>query len=455
MSPKTQATQTSALTSPRAPSRRRLVLLFFALFILCIIVVVRRVGSWHEESLLRQDLTQLQSQAARADAGPEVHLLYGEKLSAAGKLPDALSEFQKAAQELKPDQRDMLAAKIHARLGYALTQTNQDDEAIPHLLRAQKLDDDNPYAHLGLGAVFLHRNLNSYALTQFKLAAGLDPQNGDAHYLLGKSYNRNVEPQSAVEELRQAVALIPNNAEAHEEIGNAYAYQAQFPAATAEFRRALELDPINKNYEYALGAALGMSARSRDQYLQAVEMLNKSMQDEPDNDMMAFTLGQLHLRFQNLEEAHRYLKRAIQLKPSNIEAWYNLGRVEQLLGNAKEAESDTREYQRLMVLHDGAIIAEKKVAANVHDPKARLELARCYKATGNYIGAYWQLKTALMLQSGFPEAQQLLQQVGPEYQRVMSQSNGSARLNDVNVLGPPPPEEFQSALAGSVTASKR
>lgn len=455
MSSKSQVTQTTALTAPRTPSRRRLAFLLVLLVGLCVTIIATRYPGWREQRLARQSLDQLQSQAAYSDAGPDVHMLYGEKLIATDKVPEALAEFQKAARGLKNDQKDSLAARVHARLGYTLTQLNEDEEALPHLHRAERLNEDDPLVHLGFGTIFLHRHLNAYAIIQFKLAVELDPQNSDAHLLLGKAHNLNVEPQAAVEELNKAIALTPNSAEAHSELGNAYAYQGQFPNATAEFRRALELSPGNKNYQYVLGAALGMSARSREDYLEAVTMLDKSMKDEPENDMMAFTLGQLHLRFQNLEGARRFLKRAIELKPSNIEAWYNLGRVEQLLGNQKEAGRDTREYQRLMVLHDGAIIAEKKVAANVHDPKARLELARCYRATGNFVGAFWQLKTALMLQPDFPEAQQQLQQVGPEYQRVMAQSNGAAQLKDVNVLGPPPPEEFQSAMAGSITAPKQ
>jgi tetratricopeptide (TPR) repeat protein len=270
--------------------------------------------------------------------------------------------------------------------------------------------------------------------------------------MLGLAYNDNADPKAAAEALQTAVTLAPQFAPAQAELGHAYAYQSRFPEAIARFRIARRLDPQSRDYLFALGEALGMNARSQEQYQEAAAVQEECLKQTPDNGNLLFTLGQLHLRFMNLEEAYRCLKQAAERRPNNAKAWYNLGRVEQLRGHPEEAARADALFKKEIALHENAILAVKKVLADLKDPVARLELSRRFRAEGNLRGAYTQLKTALALKPDFAKAQIEMGRFAMEYQQGMGQENGTpSKPEDA---GPPPPEELLSSRTGKALFSR-
>ena len=427
----------------------RLVLLFGLLLALSIFGIYLRYDNLREKWLLNQSVASLKRDSNRAGNDFLFRLIYGEKLSASGNQTEAVTQFQLAENGLANDPKNPNATRLLSNLGYSLAATQDDGSATNYLNQAIKADEDNVLAHIGFGLVFLHRRMPQYAVTQFKFALSKEPNNFQAHYLLGKAYNENIEPQSAEKELNTAIKLAPQDPFAHTELGHAYAYQAKFPPAVEQFQLASKYDPNNPDIQRALGAAMGMSARTRDQYQQAVALLEKELKDEPDNENLLFTLGQLHLRFQAIPEASKYLKRTIQLKPGHAEAWYNLSRVEQLQGNQAESNAATQKFKDLSALHDNAVVAEKKVAANLKDPNVRLELSHCYQKTGNIVGAYWQLRTAVLLNPNNPEATKEMVQIEAKYRTFLSTNAGKQMTRgDASSFGPPPPIELKSAVTG-------
>lgn len=447
MQPSSKAPSVSSQN--KTSQKKRLVLLFGLLIMLSILAIALKYDNLREKWLASQSVESLKRDSGRVGNDFLFHLIYGEKLSASGNHADAVSQFQLAEHLLANDPKNPNSIRLLSNLGYSLAAAQNDTSATLYLNQVIKADEDNAPAHLGFGLVFLHRRMPQYAVTQFQFVISKEPKNFQAHYLLGKAFNENVEPQSAEEELKTAIKLSPGDSAAHAELGHAYAYQAKFPPAVEQFQLALKYDPNNPDIQRALGAAMGMSARTRDQYQVAVALLEKELKDEPENENLLFTLGQLHLRFQSIPEASKYLKRTIQLKPGHAEAWYNLSRVEQLQGNRIEANAATQKFKDLSALHDNAVIAEKKVAANLKDPKVRMELSRCYRKTGNMVGAYWQLRTALLLNPNNPEATKEMVQVEASYRSFISTNAGKQMTRgDASSFGPPPPPELMSAVTG-------
>ena len=440
---------TSVKSRDKTSQKKRLILLFGLLLMLSILGIALRYDNLREKWLASRSIESLKRDSDRVGNDLLLHLIYGEKLSASGNHSNAVSQFQLAEQQLANDPKNPNSIRLLSNLGYSLAATQNDTSATNYLNQVIKVDEDNALAHLGFGLVFLHRRMPQYAVTQFQFVLSREPKNFQAHYLLGKAFNENVEPQSAEEELKTAIKLAPEDSAAHTELGHAYAYQAKFPPAVEQFQLALKYDPGNPDIQRALGAAMGMSARTRDQYQLAVALLEKELKEEPDNENLLFTLGQLHLRFQAIPEAYRFLKRTIQLKPGHAEAWYNLSRVEQLQGNQTEANAATQKFKELSALHDNAVIAEKKVAANVKDPNVRLELSHCYQKTGNMVGAYWQLRTALLLNPNNAEATKEMIKVETAYRSFISTNAGKQMTRgDASSFGPPPPPELMSAVTG-------
>jgi tetratricopeptide (TPR) repeat protein len=124
----------------------------------------------------------------RANLGLMHHLL--------GEYPDAIQDFKTALKQ-KPN---LFAPNLF--LGLDLIQTNQPGQAVPFLLRAQRLDPHNLEAVKALAqAHFTLRNYDA-AAEWHQRATELDPLNADAWYGLGVSHLRLQE--MAVTRLGQA-----------------------------------------------------------------------------------------------------------------------------------------------------------------------------------------------------------------------------------------------------------
>src|SRR5205085_7980965 len=120
----------------------------------------------------------------------------------------------------------------------------------------------------------------------------------------------------------------------------------------------------------------------------------------PDDEVLEFTLGLLHLRFNNLEEARARFKSSVKSRPTNVEAWYNLSVVELRLGNKPASEEAHKRFQALTDAHTTISNLEKMVAATPKDPAKRVALADAYAHVGNRLGTYWQLNIAHRLAPG-------------------------------------------------------
>jgi tetratricopeptide (TPR) repeat protein len=100
------------------------------------------------------------------------------------KLDDALKIFQKVIA------RDPHNALARANLGYICLKKRIFGEAIEHLARAIRLDNDKRatlYAHFYLGLVYLERQMFEDAETFFEKTIVLGPGLIEAHYELGRA----------------------------------------------------------------------------------------------------------------------------------------------------------------------------------------------------------------------------------------------------------------------------
>jgi tetratricopeptide (TPR) repeat protein len=429
-------------------SARHAVVLCCLVPLLAVVAIAVRWQDMEEWWYARKSTAALRDVCSMAHAAPVARFLYGQRLLKSKDLVNAAAQF-KAANAERPGAVDALAEHINAQLGRTLVEMGDFAAAVPALKKAGAIDDDDPTVHTAYALIFADRRQFDYAETQLRIATTLEPSNPEAWYLLGRVYNDLANPQAAVPALQHAIALAPAHAPSHYELGHALALQSQFAQAIIQFRAAAALDPTDRDCRRALGAALGLSARSRADYEEASRLMAEMASTDTENDTLALTLGQLHLRFQNLERASFFFQKAIAIKPSNADAWYNLSRAEMLSGRKAESQAADREFTRLSRLHNDAVIAEKKVSANFKDFPARLELSEKYRAQGNIIGAYWQVRTALLLKPGDPAAVRQLQQVGPLYkQMVARQGIATIRRSGDAIFGPPPPPEYNDIVHG-------
>jgi tetratricopeptide (TPR) repeat protein len=134
---------------------------------------------------------------------PQAESLLGWAMMLNEKYDDALLAFQKVLM------REPANALARVNVGYVCLRQGALGEAIEHLSRAIRLDNDRRatmYAHFYLGLVYVERGMFEEAQTFFKKAIALGPSLLQAHFELGRAYLRAGRRDDALATWRAAHA---------------------------------------------------------------------------------------------------------------------------------------------------------------------------------------------------------------------------------------------------------
>jgi tetratricopeptide (TPR) repeat protein len=134
---------------------------------------------------------------------PQSEALLGWALMLQEKYDEALTWFQKVLV------REPQNALARINVGYICLKKNIFGEAIEHLSRAIRLDNDKKatlYAHFYIGLVYLERDMFEDAQTFFQKTIALGPNLIEAYYELGRAYWFNGEQDAARQAWRDGYA---------------------------------------------------------------------------------------------------------------------------------------------------------------------------------------------------------------------------------------------------------
>lgn len=127
---------------------------------------------------------------------PQAESLLGWALMLQDKFDDALLNFQKVLV------REPQNALARINVGYICLKKHIFGEAIEHLSRAIRLDNDKKatlYAHFYLGLVYLERDMFEDAQTFFQKTIALGPNLIEAYYELGRAFWFNGQRDDAID----------------------------------------------------------------------------------------------------------------------------------------------------------------------------------------------------------------------------------------------------------------
>ena len=161
------------------------------------------------------------------------YLAAGQLAESQGRLPDAISQYQKALS-LKADYPDVLY-----RLGIVYTQQKDFPNAIETWNKYVTATGNSSAAYSNLGFCQELAGNPSAAEAAYKAGIARDPQSEPCHVNYGLMLARHGKPNQALLELQQV--LTP--AKAHYDLASVYESQHRPLDARAEYRKAIELDP--------------------------------------------------------------------------------------------------------------------------------------------------------------------------------------------------------------------
>ncbi|CAG5123109.1 unnamed protein product, partial [Candidula unifasciata] len=261
--------------------------------------------------------------------------------------------------------------------------------------------------------------------------------------LTAQTWNRNPAWQSRRSLFWSGVRTLPNNAKIHYNLANLLKDEGNIQEAEMHYRTAIRLNPNVASYHLNLGTILTNKTQARQCYQEALRLrpqhtgalvnLGSLFVDEGDSSGMTYirqalaiepnhieallVMSSSLLNRQDIQEARRYILRAMQIKPDSakvrlLNAMY--------LHHTDQTTAALREYQITLSL-------------NPNDTDALLNSARLHFTSGQLIEAERKLEKAVELTESCSQCFSLL---GSIYSRRGHTHNAVMALGRAAALDP-------------------
>ncbi len=257
---------------------------------------------------------KLEQARAKLPDSPALHRAFGEVAVAQGQFQEALEHFEAA---LKQNPNDL---GTRFKLGETYLKMNKLDLAAKAFDEVAAIDKEYPGIALQRGILFERSGDMQKALEQFQSASQKFPDDIDLMLHIGAAYVAIGDTEKALPLLLKVKDKRPNSAEANHFVGRAYLQQGGLEAAAAMryLQRAVALDPNKAEYHLyvawaaneATPAQLGLARTHVEKALQLDKLLADAY----------WQRGVIERREGQINDAIKDLKRALELKPSRIEA---------------------------------------------------------------------------------------------------------------------------------------
>jgi len=281
-----------------------------------------------------------------------------------------LKQWDKAREQFKRVAKDTPRdAEVVFTIALLALQSNELDEAERFMKRALEIQPENDQARLYLGQVAEQRKQYDEAIqwyssidsaeTHFEAQArlgvalarqgNLEQARAHLHNLLPKTEAQKVQLALAEEQmlrdamqyteafdaLSRVLGELPDNADLLYARALVAEKLNRIEVAEKDLRRILKKDPKNPNALNALGYTL---ADRTTRHAEALEFIEQALALKPDDPFILDSLGWVHYRLGNHNEAVRHLRAAFE-KRADAEIAAHLGEVLWVTGDRNGAES--------------------------------------------------------------------------------------------------------------------
>lgn len=263
--------------------------------------------------------------------------LRGHLHESAGAYEDARVDHDRALA-IEPER-----AEYRYRLGVTLMRMDHAQEAILCFEQCVRLDPSMTKAMINIGYIHDQSGEPQKAILAFQRAIEMDPRSVESHCNLGAAYADLGRKREAVEEFRRAIELDSDYAMAHFNLGVIFLDDRPAEAEVC-LRKALALEPGNWEIQFTLGVLYFKKGI----YETAIRYLQECRERSPDDPRVLKYLGMSYNKSDMSDEAVEILSRLCDLEPQSAEAHFNLGIALDKKGMFERAKVAYREADRLM-----------------------------------------------------------------------------------------------------------
>jgi tetratricopeptide (TPR) repeat protein len=288
-----------------------------------------RDGKLHAE--LAQDLVNLkQYDLALAEAlrfeqsgfkDPKVTINLAVLENQAGALGDAVRHAIGIEEEITLPEKVRAPAAAIAGLSYE--SLGQFPEAVRHLKMAIQLAPDQENAYLALSRIYEKEQNYSAAVETLEQARKQITDSPNLLLALGSNLISAEKYHEAREILAGLIAIHPDELDAYAKLAEAYRNTGEPNQATQTLRRLAARKPDYPMLHVAL--AESMVAEEPVDYESVLHQLAQAEKASPANYDVHYVRGKVYLAMHNYDLAIAALRRAVQLRPNESAAHYQLG----------------------------------------------------------------------------------------------------------------------------------
>ena len=272
------------------------------------------------------------------------------------RQPDQAIELFQKALSIRPE-----LTRVRATLAALLLQLQRFEEARAEAALVVKAEPRNLKARHMLGVASLKLNRLSEGIAALEPVVEASPGNKQAAYTLATAYI-SIDAAEKAEALLSKQLASEESAEVHMIRGAIHRVRKQYLEALEELERAQQMN----GKLVLVHELLGRTYSSTGDFERAKEAFRTVLAAEPKNFHANATLGWVHIRHREYEDAAPYVRVAYGLKPNDIDVLYMMGQIEQSEGSYDEA------VWKL----------ERAVEANPDYRPAHVLLARVYSMLG-------------------------------------------------------------------------
>lgn len=264
---------------------------------------------------------------------PDNAALYNERAQLYIKLKQLDLALGDANRALKIDSTVAQYYITFADVNFAGNKTRQAKETLEKVV---KKFPENTEGLLKLGELFFLVRQYENALTHINKALKLDENIAKAYYLKGSVFKEMGDTAKAISSMQTAIEQDNKYFDAFLDIGLLYATKRN-PLAFEYYDNALRLKPTDSNLQYAKAKLL----QDLNRIDESVAMYERILSFNPNHELSLYNLGAIALdKKKDAVKAIDYFTKAIAVSPNYTEAYFARGVSYELLRDLNNAKAD-------------------------------------------------------------------------------------------------------------------
>ncbi|MBN1592327.1 MAG: tetratricopeptide repeat protein [Candidatus Coatesbacteria bacterium] len=257
----------------------------------------------------------------------------GRALGKEGKLQEAMVQFEKS---IEADPKNALA---HNGLGFCYLLLGQEDKAEPYLKKALELHPDLTKALLNLASMYHRQQKMKEAIPLWERLTEIDPNNATAWTHLSTAYMIDNQIEKALVTSKRAMELAPNDPEVLLNYASMQKALMKFDEAEKTYRKVVDMSPPQDQLRQLAMTGLLDIYTLQGEYPKAKVIGLMAREQFPSDYKIAYSLGLLHEKMGEKEEATKYHEEALRLAPDNPELLTSTANFFNRIGDRDRANS--------------------------------------------------------------------------------------------------------------------